>query len=446
MNQADATHSATITEVIAAFATGTPDESISDTVLRIARISLFDWFAVSLAGQNEPVSRIVKSYVMAEGGIGDAAVFGMAHRLPARAAALANGTISHALDYDDTHFAYLGHPSVAVFPAAFAVAQKIGANGKRFLPAALIGMETAIRIGSWLGRNHHFAGFHSTATAGAFGAAMAVANLLDLNETEAAHALGLVATRASGLRAQFATMGKPFHAGMAASNGLEAALLAQAGFISRPDALEADQGFAATHGAERHDRVLDGLGGSWMFEGVLHKFHACCHGVHASLEALKELRDRLRLQPDNVASVSLSVPSRYLKICNILEPETGLEAKFSYRLCCAMILAGRDTAALSAYSDAACKDFDLVALRDRVEVTGVDGLAETEATVRVTTGDGRSVEITHDIDRPSRPELREEKIKAKVRAILGENSTAALWDAVETAELGMLEPVLMEAV
>jgi len=407
----------------------------------MVRVSLSDWLTVSVAGQDEPVSRIVRDFVAAEGGVGEAAVVGLTHRLPARTAALANGTIGHALDYDDTHFAYLGHPSVAVFPAAFAIAQKTGASGETFLGAALIGAEIATRIGSWLGRRHHLVGFHSTATAGAFGAAMASARLLGLDEEEAGYALGLAATRASGLRAQFGTMGKPFHAGMAASSGVEAALLAQRGFISRPDALESSQGFAVTHGAEMQDptEVLNGLGQSWLFEGVLHKFHACCHGAHASLEALTEVRDGVGVKPDDVASVSISVPPRYLNVCNILEPKTGLEAKFSFRLCAAMVLAGRDTAALTTFCDATCHDPEIVALRDRVTVTGDEGLAETEAVVRVTCSDGRTFDVNHDIGREVSRATRERKIKAKCQALLGQDQAAELWKAVEAAEPAGLE-------
>ena len=436
MSKHDSLNSAPITEAITAFATSSLDEGRAEAALHMTRISLFDWLAVSIAGRYEPVSRIVRDYVTAEGGVAEASVFGMTQKLPARAAAMANGTISHALDYDDTHFAYLGHPSVAVFPASFALAQKIGTCGKAFLEASLIGMEAATRIGAWLGHQHHFVGFHSTATAGAFGAALASARLLNLDVRAAGNALGLVATRASGLRAQFGTMGKPFHAGMAASNGVEAALLAQSGFESRPETLEAEQGFAITHAAAMRvdDEILDGLGQSWMFEAVLHKFHACCHGAHASLEALIEARDSLGVKPDEVANVSLSVPPRYLEVCNILEPQTGLEAKFSYRLCSAMVLTGRDTAALSTYSDAACHSPDLVALRDRVVVNGVDGLAETEATVRITANDGRSVEFTHDLVCAGELALRERKIKAKAVALLGGNSASELWDAVEGAD------------
>ena len=94
-----------------------PRHSLPQDARKMAQLSLFDWMVVSLAGADQPLAHIIRDFVMAEGGVSRAAVTGAAVRLPARAAALANGTISHALDYDDTHFAYVGHPSVAIFPA-----------------------------------------------------------------------------------------------------------------------------------------------------------------------------------------------------------------------------------------------------------------------------------------------------------------------------------------
>ena len=125
---------------------------------------------------------------------------------------------------------------------------------------------------------------------------MAAARLLGLDEERARHALGIASTRTSGLKSQFGTMGKPYHAGMAAANGVEAALLAAAGFVSRPDGLDCAQGFGETHAGAGIDpaAILDGLGRDFIFEAVQHKFHACCHGTHAALDALIEARGRPR--------------------------------------------------------------------------------------------------------------------------------------------------------
>ena len=145
----------------------------------MASFSLFDWIVVGRAGQKEPVSKIITKVLRAEGGQEVATLFG-GLRVPARAAALGNGTISHALDYDDTHFAHVGHLSVGILPAALAVAEETNASGAEVCDAFLLGAEGAVRLGMHLGRDHYQRGFHQTATAGAFGAAIAAARLFRL--------------------------------------------------------------------------------------------------------------------------------------------------------------------------------------------------------------------------------------------------------------------------
>ncbi len=151
---------APITTAVARFSVRTHSDAMPDSARQVAQLSLLDWIAVAIAGREERVSLIVRKLVADEGGTAEASVIGLRSKLPARAAALANGTTSHALDYDDTHFVYLGHPSVAVLPAAIAIAEKTGATGSDFLEAAMIGFETACRIGAWLGRRHYQHGFH----------------------------------------------------------------------------------------------------------------------------------------------------------------------------------------------------------------------------------------------------------------------------------------------
>jgi 2-methylcitrate dehydratase PrpD len=435
-------NSGSITARIAAFA-GDRHLQIPASALAVTRLSLMDWAAVSLAGLDEPVARMVRDLVAEEAGAAQATVVGLGWKVPARAAALANGALSHALDYDDTHFAYVGHPSVAVFPAALAMAERQGASGMAFLEAALIGMEAACRIGHWLGTRHYNHGFHQTATSGAFGAAMAAGRLLGLSAESLRHALGIVATRASGLKSQFGTMGKPFNAGIAAANGIEAALLAAKGFISRPDGLECVQGFGDSHAGEMVDleASLAGLGRDFWFETVQHKFHACCHGTHPTLEALIQLRQRPGFAVNKVSSVSLRVSPRWLRVCDLPTPKTGLEAKFSYRLTSAMALAGHETGALDTFSEALCADPALVALRDRVEVIGDPAVSDTAAQASVTFTDNRTETARVDLDAPLPFETRRAKIEAKVQALLpGEaaRGVIALYDATFTQSAAAL--------
>ena len=422
-----------ITQAIAAFAVETPAGDLPAGARHVLRLSMLDWLAVAAAAVDEPVSRIVRGVAAREGGLGEASVIGLAARLPARAAALVNATTGHALDYDDTHFLHVGHPTTVVLPAALAIAEATGADGDDLLAAALIGVESACRIGHWLGRRHYDLGFHQTATSGAFGAAMAAARLLGLDAGRACHALSIAATRASGLKSQFATMGKPYNAGIASANGVEAARLAEAGFVSRVDGLECSQGFADTHAGEAVglDTVLDGLGRSFVFEAVQHKFHACCHGLHAALEALARVRDDAGLAPDDVARVWLAVNPRWLGVCNIAAPATALEAKFSYRLAAAMVLAGRDTAALSAFTDAVCRDRELCRLRDRIEVAGAAHLPDTAATAVIELASGGAIEAGHDLAAPLDPAVREARVRAKAATLLGEARAQGLWRRIE---------------
>lgn len=414
----------TITGQLAAFAaTARPGAA----ALMMMRLSLLDWAACGIAGRDEPVARLLRGLAMEERGAGEASVIGTPTRAPARMAALVNGAASHALDYDDTHFAHIGHPSVAVIPAALAVAEGEGADGTAFLEAALVGVEASVRVGVWLGRGHYQAGFHQTGTAGAFGATLAAARLLGCDAGQAGQALGLVSTAASGLKSQFGTMGKPYNAGHAAAMGVEAALLAARGFVSTPVGLEGPQGFGETHHGAGEIGALEGLGEAWLFEGISHKFHACCHGTHAALEALASLG---AVDPGQVTAVTITTNPRWLRVCNLAQPRTGLEAKFSYRLTAAMVLAGRDTGALETFSDAACTDPLLLAMRDRVEVETDEGLPETAAHVAVVLADGTRLEASHDLDAPMPLERRAAKLRAKARALLGEAGEAALHAAV----------------
>ncbi len=412
---------------LATFAAAAIDADAAGQARAMMRLSLLDWAAVALAGRDEKVAQLVREMVLEECGRGFATLVGSNVRVPARAAALANGTTSHALDYDDTHFANIGHPSVAVIPAALAVAEATGAGGAAFLDAALVGVEASIRVGIWLGRSHYQTGFHQTATAGAFGATLAAARLKGLSAPQTAHALGLAATRAAGLKSQFGSMGKPYHAGLAAQTGVEAAWLAQAGFISNPAGLECEQGFGPTHAGEANAAAFDGIGQDWLFETVSHKFHACCHGTHAMIEALKAIGDTA---PGMIERITVTTHPRWLSVCDIAEPATGLELKFSYRMIAAMVLTGHDTAALSSFTDDLAQESGLRALAARVVVETDPHLEETAARVSVIGTDGQSRNATHDLMAPISMSDRRDKLLSKTAALLGETGAGALWQNI----------------
>ena len=386
--------------------------AMSDEAQAVMRLSALDWIACGLAGRTEPVSRHIATMLDAEAGAGQATCFDGQLR-PARAAALYNGAASHALDYDDTHFAHIGHVSVGVLPAALAMAELQGASIADFLDAGLKGCEAAIRMGLALGRDHYQCGFHQTATAGAFGATLAASLLTGTGTLP--HALGLASTQAAGLKSQFGTMGKPYNAGLAASTGVQAALLATTGMDSNPDGWDGPGGFVATHmgaGADTPDGPL--------MPAVSHKFHACCHGLHAALEALATLL------PATPEAIHITTHPRWMSVCNQPEPTTGLGAKFSYQAVAAMAVLGLDTANPDSFADKTLDRADLRTLMPKVAVSDDPTLSERQALVAITAA-GATRTAMHDLDQPQPIAQREARIKAKSAQLIGAERTDMIW-------------------
>ena len=406
---------------------------------RVARHCLLDFLGCALAGSGEPLTGILVDE-LAGGDVsagGEAAVLGRRLRARAVDAALVNGAAGHALDFDDTHLALSGHPTVPVAPAVLAVGERAGASGAEVLAAFVAGVETECRIGLLVNPGHYASGFHATATLGAFGAAAACAHLLDLDDDRRLHALGLAGTQAAGLKAVFGTMSKPLHAGRAAATGVLAASLAARGFTSSTGILEAPQGFAATHTDGPADPgVLAGAAGRFLVRDTLFKHHAACYLTHAAIEAALLIGREEQVRPADVDGADVVVHRSCLDVCAIPEPRTGLEGKFSLRATVAMALLGDDTADPAAYTDDRMGAPDLVDIRDRVLVVPDGPLPATAATVRVRTTDGRTVERGWDTGVPDTDlDLQGQRLGAKFRAlavpVIGDDRAAEVLDMVE---------------
>src|SRR2546425_13114005 len=240
-----------LTQEVVNFVHKTRYQDIPLEVVRLAQGLILDGLGVTLAGSTEKGSRILQAYVRQMGGKAEATVIGPRFMAPLPKAALVNGAAGHAMDYDDTQlstskeavYGLLTHPTVPVLSAVLATGEKEKIRGKDFLLAYILGVEVECRIADAINPHHYQSGFHSTATMGGFGAAMAVGKILRLKEEALVRAMGIAASMASGLRENFGTMTKPLHAGRAAENGVTAALLAQAGFTAATNILEARRGF-----------------------------------------------------------------------------------------------------------------------------------------------------------------------------------------------------------
>ena len=398
----DPTQTEKLTETLAFRSTKLDYDELPETVREVARQCLLDYLGVAVAGAGDPLVRIVFDEMAEAGGAEQASVVGHPLRLPALSAALVNGAAGHALDYDDYNGAMPGHPSVAILPGLLALAEATASPGDKVLVAFVAGYETACRIGAALSPGHYDLGFHSTATLGSFGAAAACARLLGLDVKTTATALGIAGTQAAGLKSQFGTMCKPFHAGKAAQNGLLAARLAARGFSSRTDLIECMQGFALTHGPDFAPAaaLMEPEGGFYVLANLF-KYHAACYFTHAPIECARRLRHDHALTPDRISEITLRIDASTDRVCNIATPTDGLESKFSLRQTVAMALAGVDTASLDAFGESTARDPALVRLRERIAIDFQHDWPQTMAELEVELADGRRITARHDSGIPA---------------------------------------------
>jgi 2-methylcitrate dehydratase PrpD len=405
-----------LTLVLARRASALAHSELSEEARELARQCVLDYLGVAIAGAADPLVQIVFDELAEAGGAPQASVIGRSARLPALAAALMNGAAGHALDYDDVNMAMPGHPSVAILPGLLALAEHTGACGRDVLTAFVAGYETACRIGAAMRPGHYDLGFHSTATIGSFGAAAACARLLGLDAEATATALGIAGTQAAGLKSQFGTMCKPFHAGKASQNGLLAARLAARGFSSRPDMIECVQGFAATHGPDFAPEAALAAPprGLHLFDNLF-KYHAACYLTHAPIECARQLQ----AAPERIAHITLRLDRSCDRVCNILAPTDGLQTKFSLRHTVAMALAGVDTASLGVYTAETAHDRRLVALRDRVEIDFQEYWPQTLSELEVELDDGTRRQARHDAGIPAADIAEQgERLAAKFDALV----------------------------
>ena len=408
-----------ITKLFGSYGAKCKLNDFNDEMKFFTKMSILDWCGVAYAAKKEPVSRIVSEMVMEEKGVNQATVISSGHRVSSRGAALANGATGHALDYDDTHFLFVGHPTSSALPTALALGEELNSSIEDILLAYMAGVEVSTRIGHILGYPHYNAGFHQTATSGSFGSTIVASKLLGLSEDQTINALGLVSTRASGIKSQFGTMGKPFHAGMAASNGIEAAKLSKLGFISRDDGIECEQGFFQTHGWNKEipPRAIEGLGAEFLFPEIKYKFHACCHGLHSFLEALDELKQVNNFNPETIEKIEIETNPSWLKVCNIEKPKTGLESKFSYKLTAAMSIFGKDTSSLDTYDDTICFNDQMNEIRDKVKVIPNENLTNTQSVISIKDGSSE-INNKHDLSDNIEKNILETKIISKSASLL----------------------------
>jgi 2-methylcitrate dehydratase PrpD len=388
----------TATTHLAEFVLKLTPADVPDAVLAQVRRAALDTIGCMLAGASEPVAAITRAIARAEGGAPLCTVLGASLRTSPTWAALANGAAGHAHDFDDTSFALMGHPSVPLLAAALACGEAEMADGATVALAYVIGFEIDAALGEALNPEHYTRGWHATTSIGTLGCAAAAARILALDAAQARHALGIAASLASGLKENFGSMTKPYHAGHAARNGVLAALLAREGLTASDSALDGRQGYAAAFsGATLPSSAFERLGHRWaiVHSGIAVKPYPSCALTHSAIDALLELRQSHRLSAGQIAGVEVAVNRVVPDVLRHDRPRSPLERKFSMQFCAAAALA-RGGVGLGDFEDAPV-DADVQELMDRVSMVVdpalPDGLEQHAwSRVRVRLTDGRTLQ------------------------------------------------------
>ncbi|MFC1913848.1 MmgE/PrpD family protein [Chloroflexota bacterium] len=247
-------------------------------------------------------------------------------------AALANGTMAHALDYDDYWVSGIGHPTAVLLPAILALGEKDKISGRDIIAAYVVSCEVGSKLASLVATSLLERGWHPTGVLGALAAAAACAKILKLNVEETRIALGIAASETGGLRKNFGTDTKPLHAGKAASNGIVAAMLAKRGFTASQDILEGPIGFCRTLAGMDYQAapVLEKLGSPYdILSAATIKPYPSCGGTHRCIDAMLHLVKEHHLRAEDVAEIQCKTFTLLPEILIYHHPKTGLEGKFS---------------------------------------------------------------------------------------------------------------------
>ena len=454
------------TEKIAQFIVNTNYEQIPRDAVEKAKRTALDCIGAALAGVSEPVSQTITSYTTSLSGPAQASVFGAGVKVAVADAALANGCIAHALDYDDCGVK-IGHPSVLVLPAALSLGEYLGASGQDILAAYILGLEIEGKLALHADFKLMQARLNHQTWYGSIGAAAACAKLLKLGRGKTRMALGIAANFSCGLSANHGSMAGAMAAGNACRNGVTAALMAQAGITANPNVIETKNGFYDTLvGAGHYDaeRMADDLGKPFYIEspGIGLKKYPSCYHTHRALDGVFQLLGEHRLNHNDIAEVDVGTSERAMRVLAFTEPATPYQAKFSMPYCIAAAVVDHQVT-LDTFTPRKFEDPNIVETKKKVHLSFPDvpiwpGLADvgpdTEFVgnpVTIKTTDGRTYNARVDIPRgdPALPLTDDELLekysdcaRSHPRPEEIERSVSLVLELERIADIGALTAIL----
>ncbi len=361
------------TELIADFIVKAAYEDLPEKAIQIAKMSLIDSIGTCLAGSTTDAGQIISEYIKDKKSRPEATVIAKGFKTSAGDAALANGTMMHALDYDDTSEHFFGHPTTVILPAVMAAGEWMKISGKEALLAYILGYEIGNKVGYGMGPTPFDTGWHATGTFGALAAVAASAKVLKLNVYQTRMAIGIAASMAAGIRQNVGTMTKPLHAGNAARSGVFATILASKGFTADQAILEAPIGYAHVFGGDSTsglEKMTDNLGSPFeIISGPpIIKLYPSCRATAGPLDAILNIVQEHNFEADDVIEVECRTSSHTPKVLIHNRPRTALEGKFSMQYCMAVAIMDK-SAGLNKFIDDRVKDPQIQKLMTKVRYT-----------------------------------------------------------------------------
>jgi 2-methylcitrate dehydratase PrpD len=434
---------------LAEFVTKTQFSSLPPEVVSKAKGHILDTLGALVAATAEPLMQILSGFLDDLGPGAGATILGSGRETSVVNAALVNGILAHGLDYDDSSWRMIGHPSAAVLPAVLAIGETRKSSGRDVITAYVLGTEVCCKVGLAAEPELYEAGWHATGVVGVLGATAASAYLLHLTDAQLSTALGVAASLACGLRQNFGSLTKPFHAGAAAQHGVIAALLAKNGFTSNPAGLEGKAGFFHNFtGGKKNVESVASLNMGAPFDivepGFFVKPFPSCAATHTAIEATLNLVHRHKLHPAHIQKIQVGSGSVGPIMLVHRQPSTGFEGKFSMPFVVAVAIKdGR--VGLESFTD---ENADHPVVRQLIARTEfyVDPkfaerkIDEAPANVTITTIDGQV--LTESIEdpqgSPTRP-MSDEALKTKFRDCLSRRLTAERIDRALEIVAGLEE-------
>ena len=366
-----------MTARIASFVTAAESTALSGPVVAHAKHSFLDALGITLAGSAEPASVIMVKHAQRSGGTPEATIFGAKRKVPAAAAACANGVSAHVVGFSDFSVPALLHPSVAVLPAVWALAEARQASGMTVLLAYVLGLEVSCKVARALTKDFTARGFHPCAVIGTFGATVAAGKVIGLDAATLANALGIAGVRASGIKVALGTMAKAYAVGHAAEGGVASVELAELGYTGPENVFEGLDGFFQTFGnGVDIAGWTDTLGQPWEFEnpGITIKPYPACTRSHPAIDAALDVCAQPGFRSGDIDMVYCEVSPSVLQVVKVASPRNPMEAKFSLPFCMAAALIDGNVGA-DTFTEEKLNDGAVQRLMSRVQPRVVEAMA-----------------------------------------------------------------------